>query len=500
MIRRLSEKRVLCLFAIWALLLLSACQRQQGDTIIRFGMANQPSGFDPRYATDATSARINQLLYQSLVRLDQNGRAKPELASWQMLSPRHFRFHLIDKTVFHHGKALDMADVQATYQSVLHGSKISPHRASFSHVQSIHLIDKDTLDFYLARDDILFPALLTLGILPADLLQKHHPFHTQPVGSGVFRFIAWPEPQKVVLQRNKDGQRFELLTVKDPTVRILKLMHGEIDLLQNNLQTDQVRYLKGYPGMRYMEGPGSTYSYIGMNLADPLLSRRNIRRAIAYALNRRQIIHHFLSDNAELAYGFFPSYHWLATSKQLAWDYQPQRAKQLLKQEGYDQNYPLRLSFKTSNNPFSIRKATIFQYQLQQVGIKLKIQSYDWGTFYADIKKGRFQLYSLDWVGVNAPDIYRYVFHSGSIPPTGANRGRLQDNSVDQLIEQAEQALRIDQKQQLYRQLQQRVRDQLVYIPLWYMRQFAFFSGRIQGYQLYPDGSYQGLEQVSLKN
>jgi peptide/nickel transport system substrate-binding protein len=76
--------------------------------------------------------------------------------------------------------------------------------------------------------------------------------------------------------------------------------------------------------------------------------------------------------------------------------------------------------------------------EVAEVGVVLKIQSYDWGTFYADIKAGRFELYGLSWVGLQLPDIFRYAFHSASVPPTGANRGRYSSTEVDALIEAAE--------------------------------------------------------------
>ncbi len=103
-----------------------------------------------------------------------------------------------------------------------------------------------------------------------------------------------------------------------------------------------------------------------------------------------------------------------------------------------------RLQYKTSTDPVRIRIATVIQQQLADVGIDLQLLSYDWGTFYGDIKAGRFQMYSLAWVGIKTPDIFRYAFYSDSLPPEGANRGRLADARVDQLIEAAEQAATLD--------------------------------------------------------
>ncbi len=75
------------------LLLVSACTGPPDD-VIRFGLASGPANLDPRYATDATSARINRLIYQRLVDFDEQVRPVPALASWEKITPLQYRFHL----------------------------------------------------------------------------------------------------------------------------------------------------------------------------------------------------------------------------------------------------------------------------------------------------------------------------------------------------------------------------------------------------------------------
>jgi peptide/nickel transport system substrate-binding protein len=156
----------------------------------------------------------------------------------------------------------------------------------------------------------------------------------------------------------------------------------------------------------------------------------------------------------------------------------------------------LRLTYKTSSDPFRLRIATIVQQQLADVGITVDIQSYDWGTFYSDIKSGRFQMYSLAWVGVKVPDIFRYAFHSESLPPQGANRGRLNDARVDAMIEQAMAAQDLSQQAQGYARLQAYLLEQLPYVPLWYEDQFYALRKEIEGYELAADGNYDALVNV----
>ena len=133
--------------------------------------------------------------------------------------------------------------------------------------------------------------------------------------------------------------------------------------------------------------------------------------------------------------------------------------------------------------------------QLQTVGFEVDIESHEWGTFYGDIKAGRFQLYSLAWVGIKMPDIFRYIFHSDSVPPAGANRGRLQNSRVDALIEQAE-VLPLSEQGEAYRQIQHELAGLRPYVSLWYEGHTVAARQGVSGYSISVDGNYDGLINV----
>ena len=188
-----------------------------------------------------------------------------------------------------------------------------------------------------------------------------------------------------------------------------------------------------------------------------------------------------------------PPEHWAGDNSLPLIEQDRAQARALLAEAGYGPEKPLHLSYKTSSDPFRLRIATVVQQQLAQVGVDVQVQSYDWGTFYGDIKAGRFQMYGLAWVGVKSPDIFRYAFHSAALPPEGANRGRLEDPRVDQLIELAAQADTIVEQTTRYRALQHRLLELLPYVPLWYEDQYVAASDRIKGYTLAADGAYDAL-------
>ena len=499
--------------AALSLLVLLSCSEKHHDevgkkaektdaeqSIIRFGITSAPVTLDPVYATDAASSRINRLIYQQLIQFGDDNLPLPGITKWRQITPQHYRFSLIKESYFHHGKRLSSSDIKATYDAVLDKDRGSPHRNSLKHIQYIEIIDDKTLDFHLSRSDPLFPAFLVIGILPEDLLNNDHPFNDQPVGSGDFEFSHWPFDGQLFLKRRNDQQLFEFLKVKDPTVRVLKLLRGELDIVQNNLPPEHINYLKQQAGINFVTQKGANYSYLGFNLQDKQTGQLKLRQAIAHALDRDKIIQYALGNAAVKASSFFPPYHWAGLELE-NYQFNIEQSLNLMHELGYAKNKRLQLSYKTSSDPFRIRIATIIQSQLKKIFIDVNIKSFDWGTFYGDIKKGKFQLYSLTWVGIKTPDIFRYVFHSDSLPPSGANRGRLINQQVDQLIEAAEKEQEIIQQANLYHQLQEKLHQLLPYVSLWYEDNIVFFNQHLilsgEGYQVSPDGNYDALRFVS---
>jgi len=477
---------------ILLLAFISGCT-QRDDRAIRFGLATPPVTLDPRFATDATSYRITRLLYQALVDFDQQHRPIPALADWERLSPVHYRFHLKAAQQFHDGSSLTSDDVFATYKSILDPRAASPHRGSLANIESIDAQPPLIIDFHLKQPDPLFPGLLVIGIMPAALIAGIDDSLEKPIGSGPFAVDGLPNETRLRLRRVSDGQTVELITVRDATVRALKILHGEIDLLQGSMTPELVDWLDANDRITAAQRPGTTFTYLGFNLDDPDVGDPRVRRAIAHAIDRKSLTKHMFGSRARLAQGIFTPSHWAGHPGLDRIEYDPVRAQKLLAEMGYNRHTPLQLSYKTSSDHFRLRIATAIQDQLAHVGIEVKISSYDWGTFYADVKAGRFQMYSLSWVGLKQPDIFRYAFHSSSVPPVGANRGRYRAEFVDQMIEQAETSTNLSERAALYRNIQQQLLIDLPYVPLWYEDTTMIVRDSIVGYDTGLDGYYDGL-------
>lgn len=480
-----------------AAILLAACAAPQPGAIV-FALATAPATLDPRLAGDAVSERVNALLYEPLLRLDEQGRAQPAMADWEQPEALRYRLRLRpERAPFWDGRLPQAEDVVATYRSLLRAEFGSPHAGALAALAEVVAVDADTVDFILARPDAEFPARLTVGIAPAASAGAGA-LARRPVGSGPFEFLGWREDGGVELRRRVDGQAFHLVPVPDPTMRVLKLLRGEAHLLQNDLPAELFDYLATRPGVSLRQVPGITFAYLGFNLADPVLARPEVRRAIAHAIDREAIIRHLFGGRATPAESVLRPAHWAGAHDLPAYAHDPARALAYLRLLGYGPERPLRLSYKTSTDPFRLRIAHVLQSQLAAVGIELQVVSHEWGTFFADIRGGRFQLYSLAWVGVNTPDILRYAFHSSALPPAGANRGGYRSAAVDALLDAAA-GLEPQAAAGLYAAVQRQVHADLVYVPLWYEANVAVSRG-VEGYVPRFDGGIGALARTRMQD
>ncbi len=477
------------------------------------GIESNPLQLDPRYATDANSVRIGGLIYNSLLRSDENSRLQAELAeNWQKIDAQTYLFELRRGVRFHNGAPLTAADIKFTYESILRAENRSPKRALLAALQAIDQLGPDRVRFRLKAPYAPFPEQFTIGIVPAgsagDLGSRLSP----PPGSGPFMLESLQSGETVTLKANPSywegkpslaGLVFKV--VPDAMVRVLEFKKGSIGFMQNDLEPDLLPWIKRNTDADIEARQGTTFQYIGINLTHPVLRHKKVRQALAYAIDRKSIIHHLLKDLGTPATGLLSPLNWAYESGVRQWPYDPEQAKRLLDEAGFpdpDGDGPrsrFKLSFKSTNLDLRRRIAEALKEQLQHVGVELEIRTYEWGTFFSDIKKGNFHLYSLAWVGIQDPDIYHQIFHSASVPPNGDNRGHYSNSQVDQLLEEGRTAVNLAERKRIYAEVQRILSEDLPYIPLWWWKNVVVKTPSLQGFVPYPDGDFTSFKKVSLQ-
>jgi peptide/nickel transport system substrate-binding protein len=514
----LLRKRIFLLqhLLLGVLCFVSACRftstsdRPAGYLIA--GIESNPLQLDPRYATDANSVRIGNLIYNSLLRADENSRLQPELAqSWRMVDDQTYVLELRRDVKFHDGKPLTAEDVKYTYESILAAKNRSPRRSLLKPLQAVDQLGPYRVRFHLSAPYASFPDQFTLGIVPAATDETQLPASNPPPGSGPFVLESINPGDTVALKSNPAywegkpgvaGLIFKI--VPDAMVRVLEFKKGSIDFLQNDIEPDMLPWLKKNTDAAVETNQGTTFQYIGINLTHPILKQRKVRQALAYAIDRDSIIRHLLKDLGTPATGLLSPLNWSYEGAVTRWPYDPDKAKRLLDEAGFpdpDRDGSLsrfRLSFKTMNLDLPRRIAEALKEQFQRVGIELEIRTYEWGTFYSDVKKGNFHLYSLAWVGVMDPDILYQIFHSASVPPDGDNRGRYRNPELDQLLERGRTTTDTAERKLIYSRAQKILAEDLPYIPLWWKKNVVVRPPSLRGFVSYPDGDFISLKKVSL--
>jgi peptide/nickel transport system substrate-binding protein len=489
----------------------SGCHKRETvpvNTLV-VGLESGPRLLDPRLYTDAAASKIGDLLFNGLVKRGEDFSIAPDLAeSWETPAPTRYVFHLRPGVHFHNGRRFTSEDVKAAFEFVLDSKHKSVWRSSFLVVDSIATPDDSTVIFNLKEPSAPFLGALTMGITPAGTGEE---MAVSPIGTGPFKFVDYKTEDRLILNRNDryfdgppelNGIIFRI--IPDETVRTLALEKGSVQLIMNPITPDILPRFRGNPELKVVTRLGTNYSYLGFNLEDPVTGKLAVRRAVAHAIDRRGIITHILKGLAKLAAGPLSQAMEFYEEDLKSYEYDPAKARALLDEAGFKDpdgsgGPKMRFTLKYSTSTNELRKliAEALQWQLGKAGIGLDIRSYEWGTFYSNIKKGNFQIFSLTWVGIADPDILFYIFNSSSIPPDGANRGRYRNARVDELTELGRVSFG-DKRRAVYSEVQKILAEELPYVSLWHSVNVAVMDRRVTGFVLAPDENLKSLRNVRL--
>lgn len=508
-----------CLIVILALAVTANCgqaSERLDANELRVGIEDHPRTLDPRYATDAYGQRIGQhLIFSTLVKHGYDLQPVPDLAlRWENPEDHITVVHLRQDAQFHDGTPVTGKDVKFTYEHLMDPGTLSPFASRLrSIIDSIELEDPHTVRFIQKMPVASFLNMITAPILPKHLIENGEDFSQTLTGSGPFQFVS-QSATEIVLSPNEhyyggkpQMERLSFKVIRDDNTRFLKMRRGELDLAINALPLDKVDEFRKPPlsdTYRLIEGPGISYNYVAFNLEDPLLQDVRVRRAIAHAINVEEIIQYRLAGQATRAVSLLSPINPYHDASVPAVPFDPQKSRKLLESTGLvgsgqaGETSRLNLQLKVSNNAQAVAIGRILQAQLAVIGIDLDLRSYEWGTFYGDIRSGNFQMTTMRWVGVVDPDFYYELFHSRQMAPQGDNRVRYADAEMDQLLETGRVTLEPLKRKAIYSQVQKKLAEDLPYFSLWHVNNVSIVHKRVSGYRQHPSGGFQSFRDVTL--
>jgi peptide/nickel transport system substrate-binding protein len=489
--------------------LLNSCGERspvpyRSDTIV-IALTSFPTNLDPRIGLDAASEDFHHLLFNGLLRKDSHGKMVPDVCSrFEKVTPTIYRFQLRPNVFFHNGKKLNSRDVVYTYESILNGLVRTTKKAALGTVTNIRAVSDHIVEIELSEPFNGLLVNLNIGILPEGAGPD---FARSPVGTGPYVLESYRQDGEALLEANNkyfDGppktRYLRIRMISDATTRALELQKGSLDLVMGPaiVPPDHYAVLKKESHLKTAQSPGNNYAYLGFNMKDDILKNRMVRQAIGYAINRQEIIEQVYHRTAESATGLLAPHHWSYESDVLVLSHDPKKAKELLNQAGYrdpDGDGPSKrfwLTYKTSTNEIRRMLASVFQSQMETVGIGVRIRAYEFGTFFSDINRGNFQMYMLMWVGESDPDIYRNIFATSGT----RNRGKYSDKEVDLWVERARVAETEAEQKYFYSLIQKKVAEDCPYISLWYENNVSVFRKELQGFELTPDADIRALKEA----
>ncbi len=504
---RITGRRCLLIASVCGVILLLGCGQKPVDpNTVTVVIESSPTNLDPRIGVDAQSEHIDELIFDSLVKKDAQFNLQPDLAtSWEMPDPLTYIFHLRSGVRFHNGQVMTAHDVKWTLDSMRDHSVLTSKYQAFRNIASIDAPDAKTVVLHMRQPDAALLWSLSDGALGIVPYGSGRDFQQHPIGTGPFRFVRQELDKEVVLERNPlswqvvpkiTHLRFEV--VPDEMTRALELRKGSADVASNALSPDMIWSMRKDTTLAVAEAPGTVVQYLTFNLRDRYLKDVRVRQAIAYAMNRQQIIATVLRGMARPADSLLPPSHWAYTGDVPHYDFNPEQARRLLDDAGYKpgrDGIRFHLEMKTSTDEGARLLAMALQQQLRAVGIALDIRSFEFATFYSDISHGSFGIYGLRWIGGNEdPDIFQYAFASFSVPPHGANRGDYSNAEVDKLLQGAAAESNQTARRIAYVRVQQILANELPSLPLWFLDSVVIYNQRLSGVEASTSGNFYFLE------
>jgi peptide/nickel transport system substrate-binding protein len=390
------------------------------DTLV-MALMSSPTNLDSRVGNDNASGRMFDLIYSGLIKVTPNMDYAPDAAEkWETPDDKTIIFHLNPNAKFQNGQPVKAADVKWTYDSLMADNFVTSKKSGYSAVDHIEAPDDHTVIFKLKEPNPGIFDNLTVGILPTGA--DTNVYKTKPIGAGPYKVVEFRPDDRVVLeafdQWHGGAPKIKHLIVRiipDATTRVLELRRGTVNFEVNEIPFENVAEFDGKSDFKVVKSPGSVYQYMAINLRDPALSKADVRRAIHYAIDRERIIRDIQRGYAKPTDTMLAEGHWARADNLPNYPFDPNKAKQLLAKAGYPNGFSF--VFKTSTDAEANSRAQVIQQMLKQVGINMQIQSNEMSTFFADIGKGNFQMYSLSRNGIQDPDFYYVIFYSKNTPP-----------------------------------------------------------------------------------
>ena len=484
------------------------------QSVLNAGLDVDAGTMDPRLARDTSAARMQELVYSGLVRLDAELVPQPDLAaSWEFTDPTTLVFQLNEGVTFHNGQPLTAEDVKYTFDTLLQEDFGAPRRSLYTPIESIEVVDDLTVQFNLSQPYAPVLQYMDMGIVPHEAAAELGPdFGDNPVGTGPFQLVEWEKGSRILLEAFDDyfGGRpsidqIDISIIPDNNVRLIALESGDLDLIHSPVPPQDLARLQSDPNLVVETTTALGYTYLNLNLDNPVLEDVRVRKALAHLSDRETISEVIFYGMDAPGQSFLLPNTFYYTDDVTTYEYDPERAAELLDEAGWTDSdgdgirdkdgQPLMIELTTNVDPNRQQILEFLQGEWAQVGIDASVRVYEWPSFIADVIAGEYDIGLIGWLLLTDPDRASYLqfFTEG-----GSNYGSYSNPEVDRLLDEGRAETDPEARKEIYTEVAQIITDEVPYIFLLYQGYVVMHDPALEGFVVHPGGSWDSLEDATL--
>jgi len=516
-------KTVLSLFFITNLAFATA----QAKSFV-YCSEGSPSSFNPQLVTDGTSTNATaQVIYNNLVTFEPGStKIIPQLAtSWDISKDKLvYTFNLRKGVKFHTTKYFtptrDFNATDVIFSVDRQRVKTHPfHDVSGGKyeyfdgmemgktIKEVKALDPYKVQFVLNTPDATFLANMAMsfmGILSEEYgsklmaSNKKSEMDSMPVGTGLFVFQSYAKdsvikyaahPQYWGQHGNIDKLIFAI--TPDANVRHQKLKTGECQFANEPAPAD-IPEMQKNAKLTVMKDAGLNVGYLALNVTKKPFDNLLVRQAVNHALNKKSYIDAIYMGNAVVAKNPLPPTIWSYNDAVKDYEYSVEKAKALLAKAGYPNGFETdmwTLPVARPYNPNGKKMGELMQADLAKVGIKVKLQTYDWPTYLKKASQGEHSMLQMGWTGDNGdPDNFLNTLLGCGAVKAGSNYSKWCDQKFNKAVVDAKVQTDIKKRTALYKDAQKIFKEQAPWVTIAHSTVFKAMAKNVKGYKIDPLG------------
>ncbi|MDN7241652.1 ABC transporter substrate-binding protein [Planococcus sp. N028] len=455
----------------------------------------------------AESNVVNRVLFSGLTQPGEDLAPSPDLAKeWETSENElEWTFRLRDDVKWHDGEQFTADDVAFTFNEIVLNEELGANNTSyFQNLKEVQAVDDYTVKFILESPLAALPAYLSFNteIIPQHIFKGQDPWELtsfnkeKPVGTGAFKLKSYTSGQNVVLERNEDfyGEKalldeVEYKVLADVNTHVAQLLSGELSIfaLDDLSAIDRIESADNV-GIYARETP--RFFWIITNQNDEKYQDVRVRQAILHSIDRQNIIDTVLKGYGTIAdAGIAPALKEYYTDDVTRYDYDPERAKELLAEAGWEDTdgdgivdkdgEPFTVDFEIGIQGDLEAVSQMVQQYLMKTGFDVKLNAMEWNAMIQDVVVNRDYEMSLNWWRYPAdPDLSAYM-HSNAVK--GNNIPGYKNPELDKLLEAGAQTSDVEERKKIYAEAQKLMSEELPYIFLWYPQEAQVRANNLKG-------------------